>query len=418
VKRRSGQLLAIAGLLLVAGLTLMPLPRQTLAAHATPLWCLVCGDNGGVDVVVNVLLFIPLALGLRLLGWSPAAVVAAGAAISFAVEFLQLVLIPGRDSSLSDFLTNTLGSVLGAILGSKLTSLLRPTREKARILTLTAGLLWLGTQAGTAFLLQPWVPSDRLVAVWGRARPGHEPFAGEVISATVSGSSTANGTIFASESSRALAQRPIQVEVRLISGRSVDDWSPVFELVGSHGPLLAVDVAGGDLAFRPPSRAYLLRLRGPGLRMAYALPSEPGRTVRLAAEERDHVLRASVMGPGSLRSAVQELSPSFGWSLFIPFNYAFGPEVHWMTGLWIAALLLPIGYWSATAGDKGRRPLVALGTLLFLGLDLLPLLLGFSLAHWSEWVAGVAGSGVGWATHRVAAYFGGRCDSPSTRESC
>jgi hypothetical protein len=403
VKRRSGQLLATAGLLLVAGVTLMPLPRQTVAAHATPFWCLVCGDYGGVDVVVNVLLFIPLALGLRILGWSPAAVVAAGAAISFTVEFLQLVLIPGRDASLSDLLTNTLGSVLGAILGSKLTSLLSPTREKARILTLTAGLLWLGTQAGTAFLLQPWVPSDRLVAVWGRARPGHQPFEGKVTSAVVS---------------LDLARSPRNVEVRLTSGRRVFDWSPVFELIGSHGPLLAVDATGGDLVFRPQSRAYLLRLRGPGLRVANALPSEPGRTVRLVAEERDRVLRASVMGPGSLHSSVQALSPSFGWSLVIPFDYAFGPEVHWLTGLWIVALLLPIGYWSAAAGDKGWRQRVALGTLLCAGLGLIPILLGYPLAHWSEWVAGVAGGGVGWATHRAAAYFAGRCDSPSIRESC
>jgi VanZ like protein len=130
MRRRSGRLLAIAGLLLVMGTTLIPIPRQAAAAEATSLWCLVCGDYGGGDVVVNLLLFIPLALGLRLLGWSPAAVVATGAAISFTVEFLQLALIPGRDASLSDLLTNTLGSGLGAVLGSKLTSLLRPARGR------------------------------------------------------------------------------------------------------------------------------------------------------------------------------------------------------------------------------------------------------------------------------------------------
>jgi hypothetical protein len=117
-----------------------------------------------------------------------------------------------------------------------------------------------------------------------------------------------------------------------------------------------------------------------------------------------------------MHSSFLALSPSFGWSLVIPFDYAFGPEAHWLTALWIAALLLPIGYWSAAAGDK--RQLAALATLLFAGLGLIPLLLNYPPVHWSEWVAGVAGGGAGWATHHAAAYFGGRCDSPSTRESC
>jgi VanZ like protein len=418
MQRRSGQLLATAGLLLVGGTTLIPLPRQAAAAAATPLWCLVCGDYGGADVVVNILLFIPLALGLRLLGWSPAPVVATGAAISFTVELLQLALIPGRDASLSDLLTNTVGSGLGAVLGSKLTSLVRPPREGARSLAITAGLLWLGIQAGTGFLLQPWVPSDRLLAVWGRSRPGHEPFEGKVTSTFVSGIRIANGTLIDSVVGRRLARGRIRVEVALISGRPVADWSPVFELMGSHGAVLAIEVAGRDLAFRPPSRAYQLRLRGPGLRIPAALPSSPERPVQLAAEERDHVIRASVAGAGPLQSSDQALSPSSGWSLMIPFDYAYGPEARLLTGLWIAGLLLPIGYWLAAAGETRRLQLVSLGTLLFTGLGLIPLVLGYPAVHWSEWVAGMVGTGIGWATHPAAAYFGGRCDSPSTRESC
>ncbi|HEY3013060.1 MAG TPA: hypothetical protein VGJ36_09955, partial [Gemmatimonadales bacterium] len=80
MQRQLGQLLAFSGLLFIAATTLVPLPRQAAAVEATPLWCLICGAHGGVDVVNNVLLFIPVALGLRLMGMRGTTVIAAGAA--------------------------------------------------------------------------------------------------------------------------------------------------------------------------------------------------------------------------------------------------------------------------------------------------------------------------------------------------
>ena len=61
--RPIGRFLACAGLLLIAATTLVPIPQQTAASQLTPLWCLVCGDYGGVDVVNNIILFVPAALG-------------------------------------------------------------------------------------------------------------------------------------------------------------------------------------------------------------------------------------------------------------------------------------------------------------------------------------------------------------------
>ena len=75
-----------------------------------------------VDVVVNIVGFLPLGFLLALLLLSrgrvrPLALVllvtAAGAGISFAIEWIQ-VLMPSRYSSLLDFLLNTLGAALGA----------------------------------------------------------------------------------------------------------------------------------------------------------------------------------------------------------------------------------------------------------------------------------------------------------------
>ena len=67
IQRRVASLIAFGGLVFILVATLIPAPERALAVAATPFLCLVCGEQGSVDVVLNVLLFIPFALGLR---WS------------------------------------------------------------------------------------------------------------------------------------------------------------------------------------------------------------------------------------------------------------------------------------------------------------------------------------------------------------
>ena len=66
--------------------------------------------------VLNVLLFFPLgffgmlwAPRLRLIGWT-----SVGFVLSGSIEFVQAVLLPARDGSVGDILTNTAGAFLGA----------------------------------------------------------------------------------------------------------------------------------------------------------------------------------------------------------------------------------------------------------------------------------------------------------------
>src|SRR5687767_3754236 len=98
---RIGRFTALLGVLFIAATTLVPLPEKSAAAAATPVWCLVCGEYGGVDVLNNVLLFIPLGLGLRLMGLRTSRVLMLGFFTSVSIELLQLTFVPGRDASLS-----------------------------------------------------------------------------------------------------------------------------------------------------------------------------------------------------------------------------------------------------------------------------------------------------------------------------
>ena len=93
-----GRWLSALGLVAIAILTLRPIPTQAAAAlsSSTPLLCLVCGSNGGVDVFLNLLLFAPLGVGLRLAGWRWRSVVATAALVSFAVELLQFTVVTGQ----------------------------------------------------------------------------------------------------------------------------------------------------------------------------------------------------------------------------------------------------------------------------------------------------------------------------------
>jgi glycopeptide antibiotics resistance protein len=68
--------------------------------------------------LLNVALFVPIGVLGALLrpGWSLVRWALVGAAGSLAIESAQWVLVPGRDASVSDLVTNTVGAVLGAAL--------------------------------------------------------------------------------------------------------------------------------------------------------------------------------------------------------------------------------------------------------------------------------------------------------------
>jgi hypothetical protein len=104
----------VAGLLVIAYATLRPGgPRFKLA----PGWtCLLCGSSGGVDVALNIILFIPLGVGLRLRGASIRRAAATAFLVSLFVEGWQNFVVSGRDPTISDVLTNTTGGTLGATM--------------------------------------------------------------------------------------------------------------------------------------------------------------------------------------------------------------------------------------------------------------------------------------------------------------
>src|SRR4051812_30021595 len=358
--RLMGRFLACVGLVFIAGTTLVPLPRQELAAGLTPWWCLICGDHGGQDVVNNVLLFIPFALGLRLAGLPSRAVVVTGGLASLSVELLQWSVVPGRDASLSDVLTNTLGSLIGAMVASYRVQLLRPSKSTGVRLASCWGALWLTIQLGSALLLQPWAPAGELRGFWARRVYGHPRFDGQVLSGTLSGVPIpTDSQPVTPQMAQDIQSGRFDLQLRLRSGQS-GNWSSVVEVLGPRGSVVAVEANRGDLAFQSPMRSSLLRLGRPALRIPGALHSPPDTELILVARDQGSTLQAEWTSSGVSHLVTQALGPSLGWSLLAPFRYTYGRETSLLTMAWLAAWLLPLGYWTR---HVSRRPFLSWGAV-------------------------------------------------------
>lgn len=417
MRRQIGRFLALSGLLLIALTTLVPLPYQAEAARHTPLWCLVCGQRGGVDVLNNLLLFVPFSAGLALLGLPIRWVVLAGALMSLTIETLQYFVIPGRDPSLSDVLTNSLGSLAGGILAARYRLLLWPDRIRAGRLLLVCALVWWGVQAGTAALLRAWAPPGELRGAWARVIPGRPVFDGTVTSAFVSGVAVTGDSLPLDAALRErISTGRIHLELGLTTGSNTSLWSPIFEVLGRSGSVLSVEAIGRDLIIQFPARALAWRLRPPALELPAALPPETAARAQLSAGARGDTLWAAWTSGATGQRAQQVLGPSLGWGLLVPFHYAYGSEVPWLTGLWLIGWMIPVGYWSAWGG-MGRHRLPWYLLIPLVGLGFVPHLMGYPAVPWSEWLAGAIGIGLGWAGHHCATKLQARCDSPSTNES-
>ena len=413
--RLPGVILAVSGAAAILGLTLIPNPSQAAFAALTPFSCLVCGEHGGADVLLNLVLFAPMAVGLRLFGWSWGRVVVACAALSMTVELLQYSVLPGRDASLSDLLTNTAGGALAAWVGGRLGRILLPDGVLARRLSLGALAFWLGVTGFSAVALRPWSPGGWLRSECTRSQSTPHRFVGTVSQVRIDGATVpCDAELIPARPLRAaLSRGDVRIDAAMRSGEATDGQRLIHAVRARSGFPLMLAQDGRAAAFTAPAMAGLFRLYSPVLRLRGAFPRQTGVPVEIAAGLHAGRMWVEASRPGFRERAEVALSPSFGWSLLLPWGLQEGRPVRVPTGLWIVGLILPAAYWVGFIG----RPLLGLtgvAAALVTGLGLLPVLAGFPPVHWSEWLAGAAGIGLGWALHRLAAYLQSRCGSPST----
>ena len=407
--------LAIAGFLFIVRATLTPSPDPNGLAQLTPIWCLVCGELGGADIVANLLLFLPFAMGLRLAGLSWRRTVLGAAAVSLTVELLQLVAIPGRDASLSDILTNTISGALGATLGPRLPTAIRPSPAQAARLLAGGTSVWLGALALSAWLVSPGLASGVLRSGWAGATGERDIFFGEIHRVRLDGvpmpstGSPPDSALIR----RRLSGGEFRLEAEVNSGGPVMYPSWIYKLKAGGINQLTLFQLRRDAGVAVPVRGMGLRLHGMTVTLAEAFPDVAGQTVRLDASAARGVVNLRSTYGGVTRAIAFGLSPAYGWRLISPFQIGVGDGVRWFTGLLLALSVLPLGYWAAWAGGWVRW---VLPVGIAAGLTLPSAAVGLPPVHWSEWMSAALGALAGWALQRGAAYLERRCASLSASD--
>lgn len=351
----------------------------------TPWTCLVCGEAGAIDVLQNLLLFLPLGLAARWLGWGWRGAVAGCLAVTIGIEATQATLIVGRDAALGDVAANTLGGVGGWWLGGSVWGVVR--RPHGR-LAAAVSIALLGAMttlfALTAWLLSPVAPEGRATRSRTGAAIGPDGWQAPV-SASLRGA--APGDTVRLAVATAWLEAP------------AGPRGPIVRMEGEDGTLWgAVDRRGAALGAEVRLWSSVLRLRTPIV--AVAVPAiREGDPLGLQVQWWSNQVRVAADAPSDSTSVTGGFGPQHGWVLFTPFTARYDFAGSWAawTLAWLAGWGLLLGWFAGGARARWWLGLAALGVLLATsgraGVPVRPLEVAVFAAAWlTASAAGSAGS--------------------------
>lgn len=394
-RRKLWSVAAGAALLAILLATLTPIPGAAERSALTPLFCLVCGDVGAVDVLNNLLLFMPLGFALRRTGMGRTGVVALAALTTFGVETAQYWIVPGRDASLSDVLTNTAGGAMGMLLADSLSLLLRPNRRALAILLTLAVVIPTGVLAGSAWLLRPAPPRTLWYGQWAPDLGQYERFHGRILTASLGGRFMPQGPLGDSDT------LPFELRATFVTGPAPPGLAPIVSVFDQYQrKVILLGQVERDLHFEARTRGESFHFRPLALALADALPAEPGDTFSAVGRYDGRTLRLEVSDPGSSRERKLDVSPALGWALVTPWTGPLGSLARMLTTFWLLILWMPLGFYSAgsirsRSRSSGRTILAGIALLAALVTTAITLLAGLPLNHWSEWVGATLGVAAG-----------------------
>lgn len=354
--------------------------------------CLACDDLSGLDAVHNLLFFVPIGFLAARRFRRPWLVVLASAVLSAAIEFGQVSLIPDRDASILDVLTNTTGAAIGVGL-----TVLSWEGTLGWVLAL---LLFLGSLTAGAVLLKPAsLPPARLYGQWAPPRAGFDEFQGRVSQMSFGTVAVPHGLIPDQQGFREAwnGRASARVDFQRVA-RSQSRPALVARIVAVNDELVLFADSPDALIVRLRLKATEAGLRPLLLALPLPVLPAPSSTSASAAFVGDEiVLDASLSGAGT-RVRHVPLEASLGWALLLPFELSLGEWMRYVSAVWVAILIIPLGF-SVTLRSRGEvGPLAALLTigLLVAGLSVVPWATASAPTHWTGWIGGIAGLVVGW----------------------
>lgn len=385
-------MLAGAGLL-IAGATLLP-SEMSGGGGGGSRWGLFSGDRDVADAIRNVILFAPLGLGLALHGVPLARAAAFGCVASGIIETLQLSIIPGRDASLEDLLTNSVGTALGASLAAIAPHIYGPPsvrKERAGLVALVAAWLLV---VGSSALTLPALPESRYFGQWNHEFGGRKWEGARVLAATVGSLEIVDWELETSREVRQALLAGAPIEVLGVAGDRVERATSFLQITDHRQrEIFFIGPDRDDLVFRYRMRATALGFDQPDLRLRGALAAtRTGDTIVIRAwrEDGTYCLRLNEQRACGLGS-----SAAGGWQLLMHPDHVPPAGLSLAGAAWLALLAAPFA--SLTSS---RRGLLGGALILALAPAVSALLPGVLLPGVVEWPGLPLGM---WAGHAAGA---------------
>lgn len=319
------------------------------------------------------------------------------------VELLQLY-IPGRDTSLSDIITNSSGALIGIIAADVWRTVLVPSRRAASRLAIGWTFFWMLLLTASAELTHISLTPLTAWGVWAPELLHHDYFPGKVLSATAGGLPTPNAMSGASEDvRRRLSSDSVVVEATVVGAGATAQFSSIASIYDmSKQQIFFLGQRRGNLIFSLRMRTADAKVETPTIKLDSVFPRHRGAktdTLHVAAGLIHHTLWISAEKNGVRRERTLPVDAGLGWSYFLPFDYEYGREAPWLTVLWLAGLAVPAMYWATRAG---RNAFLAVAAALAAALLLIPLATAVHSTPWWEWIGLAAGAVIGAAAGAVS----------------
>lgn len=347
--------IAVSIVLIILFFTMFPSPD---AIEAGPM-CVICGDRGLADAILNVVMFVPLGLAIGLLT-HPGRAIVSGIALSSGIELAQ-VWVPGRHPSLGDVGFNVLGAVLGTLLLLAVVRAWRLRPRTALVLAALAALAGIGVLRLGVRLLEParlessayygqWTPRFFLMAYYD----------GSVLAASIDSLELPSTRIeqTAALEERLRADAPLDLIVR--AGTPPPAVAPVFALAGGEDvQVMMVGAHHDQLVYRYRTRGNAIQLDSPDLRVYDGLAHvQPGDTVRIRVAPRAGDRRIAITVDGRTTVVRHSALDTWGllyWSEMIGMQ----PGLRRLVGMaWVTAILAPALFLGFVALLRTRHPAV------------------------------------------------------------
>jgi hypothetical protein len=401
----------ILSLIVIGRLTLRPL-GDSLPTHFDV--CLLCGSTGTANFLLNIGLFVPLGIGLRLSGMRRWTAWTLALLLTSSIEALQFYVVPGRDSDLGDIVANTTGAVIGVAAVDMRRLWLTPPPLLAGRLSGIAALAVCIVAAFVQWALMPKLPHGIYYPQVAPDLPGYSLLDGVVVDATFNGADIGIGRMSAaaSEAMRdSLLSDGAVVAVTMQPGTTRPSVAPIVDVHDqSRNEIFLLGRRGDDLIFRIHRRSDALGFHPPSWIVpdafaprASAVDTMVVRATTTTGSTAFDVAHRGSPPPPTLHRRIGD-GVWEAWRLFIPDNGRWMHFAQWIMVAWLSVLLAPLGYW---AGRAARREGIFLSGMtvampVVASFAIIPLAAGAPPAALPVWAAGLAVAAITWGIGRWA----------------